>query len=72
MYRRGDGPTQRAQDPECVDGFFRTYTGNDPLFSGWQRCGNLQETSSATDFEKETYTCSKCGLRYHLYYDEMR
>lgn len=34
-------------------------------------CRNLQETSSTTDMDGETYNCIVCGLRYRLYYEDM-
>lgn len=35
-------------------------------------CPNLIETSSATDFEGETYDCKVCGEHYRLYYEDMQ
>lgn len=32
---------------------------------------NYVETSSSMDMEGETYTCTKCGDRYRLYYEDM-
>jgi predicted SprT family Zn-dependent metalloprotease len=32
---------------------------------------NYVETSSSHDMDGETYTCSKCGDRYRLYYEDM-
>ena len=34
-------------------------------------CPNLQETSSKSDFEGETYACAICGERFRLYYEDM-
>ena len=40
------------------------------------KCKNNQHTykevSAPSDFEKETYECTKCGDRYYLYYDDMK
>lgn len=32
---------------------------------------DYEEVSSPTDFEGETYRCTKCGDRYRLYYEDM-
>jgi hypothetical protein len=34
-------------------------------------CPNLQETSSPTDMNGETYNCEVCGLHFRLYYEDM-
>ena len=35
-------------------------------------CKNLKETSNYADMDGETYECDVCGLRFRLYYDDMR
>lgn len=35
------------------------------------KCPHLQETSSRSDMDGETYSCEVCGERYRLYYEDM-
>lgn len=35
-------------------------------------CPHLEEISSNSDMDGESYSCKVCGEYYRLYYDEMR
>ena len=37
----------------------------------WSKCSNIKYIDE-TNMDSELYNCDTCGLRYRLYYDDMR